>query len=105
MIALDEWLHTDILTLGMAADEARRRTALQVTYLRVHVVTPRDLTTTFSVPEAASEVRIHEIPSALPDAKRRRTFAMSYFGVSTGTPTASIDVTSGPTIARITSRS
>jgi hypothetical protein len=68
MIALDEWLHTDILTLGMAADEARRRTAPQVTYLRVHVLTPRDLTTTFSLPEAASEVRIHEIPAALPDA-------------------------------------
>jgi hypothetical protein len=68
MIALDDWLHADILTLGMAADEARRRRAPQVTYLRVHVVTPRDLATTVSVPEAAAEVRIHEIPASLADA-------------------------------------
>ena len=33
-----------------------------------------------------------------PDAKRSRTLAMSYFGVSTGTPTASIDVDVGLTM-------
>ena len=40
-----------------------------------------------------------------PDANRSRALAMSYFGVSTGTPTASIEATSDRTSARMMSRS
>jgi len=50
-------------------------------------------------------VRLAVMFAMQPDAKRRRTLAMSYFGVSTGTPTASIEVTSERTIARMISRS
>jgi hypothetical protein len=68
MIALQQWLNADILTLGMAADEARRRTSPQVTYLRVHVLNPSELTSAAPVPDAASEVRLHELPSSFVDA-------------------------------------
>jgi hypothetical protein len=40
-----------------------------------------------------------------PVENRRRAFAMSYLSVSTGTPTASIDVGSAFTSARMMSRS
>jgi aminodeoxyfutalosine synthase len=56
----------DVLTLGMAADEARRTLLpnASVTYLRVHDVKPEELAgeTAVTVPEAAAEVRLYELP-------------------------------------------
>jgi hypothetical protein len=63
-------LEADVLTLGMAADEARRAVmgTNVVTYLRVHVVRPADLASTLVLPAQASEVRLHETPDSLADA-------------------------------------
>ncbi len=63
-------LEADVLTLGMAADEARRAVmgTNVVTYLRVHVVRPADLASALVIPEQASEVRLHEAPESLDDA-------------------------------------
>src|SRR5262245_30854190 len=61
-----EMLNADVLTLGMAADEARRARlrGSVVTYVRVHTVTAGDLDASRAVPEAASEVRLYETPDA-----------------------------------------
>lgn len=66
----EQMLDADILTLGMAADEARRRGAAgsRVTYLRVHTVMPGDLLGGLAVPDAAAEVRLYETPATLDDA-------------------------------------
>ncbi len=60
----------DILTLGMRADEARRRTSPQprVWYQRVHVVRASDAPADVSIPDAASEVRILGTPPTLEEA-------------------------------------
>jgi aminodeoxyfutalosine synthase len=62
-----EMLTADVLTLGMAADEARR--ALPggnvVTYTRVHVVTDSEVRAATPIPAAASEVRLFETPETL----------------------------------------
>jgi aminodeoxyfutalosine synthase len=59
----------DVLTLGMAADEARRALLPDaiVTYLRVHEVKPEDLVseTDVTVPDAAAEVRTYVLPETL----------------------------------------
>jgi hypothetical protein len=67
---LAQLLETDILTLGMAADQARRSTlgSGRVTYLRVHVTTAAEIATGAPVPDAAAEVRLYEIPASLDDA-------------------------------------
>ena len=63
-------LDADVLTLGMAADEARRETLGNVvTYLRVHDVGAHgspsgDLT----VPSAAAEARLYTTPASLDEA-------------------------------------
>jgi hypothetical protein len=70
MTALETLLASDILTLGMAADEARRSvsSASIVTYLRVHTLALSDLHTEFVVPEAASELRLYELPPTVDEA-------------------------------------
>ncbi|HXG88649.1 MAG TPA: hypothetical protein VNJ02_09965 [Vicinamibacterales bacterium] len=69
MIDLEDSLATDILSLGMQADEARRALGGDVvTYMRVHVVTVADLTRGLTVPDEAAEVRLYELPSTLAEA-------------------------------------
>jgi hypothetical protein len=67
---LEQWLEADILSLGMAADEARQQgqTRAPVTYLRVHAMTAEQIAARLPVPDAAAEVRIHDLPSSLDDA-------------------------------------
>jgi len=64
---VQRWLADDILSLGMAADEARRGAAngKVVTYQRVHTVAPAELANGAEVPEAASELRLFELPDSL----------------------------------------
>jgi aminodeoxyfutalosine synthase len=63
-------LEADVLTLGMAADEARRAVTGSnlVTYLRVHVVKAVDVANPAAIPEPASEVRIYGTPLSFEDA-------------------------------------
>lgn len=70
MSDLQQMLDADVLTLGMAADEARRAQANGnvVTYLRVQVMTAADIRAGASVPEGAAEVRLHETPATLAEA-------------------------------------
>jgi hypothetical protein len=69
VIAPRQWLDADILTLGMAADEARRALGdAVVTYVRVHTLTAGELARAATVPEAASEVRLYETPDTLDEA-------------------------------------
>jgi 2-iminoacetate synthase ThiH len=57
----------DILTLGMQADEVRRRLlGSRVTYQRVHVVTASEFAE--AVPDAASEIRLMQAPVTMDDA-------------------------------------
>lgn len=70
---MNDWqqmLSADVLTLGMAADEARRAqpSGNRVTYLRVHVTSVDELRAGAAIPEAASEVRLHALPSSLEEA-------------------------------------
>jgi hypothetical protein len=67
---LQAWLTADILSLGMAADDVRRQVApdLVVTYSRVHTVSTAAMTSDSPIPDAASEVRIHELPATLDEA-------------------------------------
>ena len=60
----------DILSLGMRADECRRGRpdGGVVTYLRVHVMTAGELAGAGAVPDAAAEVRLHELPGTLDEA-------------------------------------
>ncbi len=62
-------LDADVLTLGMAADEARRAVSGSnvVTYLRVHVVRAAELPSAV-IPEQASELRVYDTPESLDDA-------------------------------------
>jgi hypothetical protein len=63
-------LGSDLLTLGMRADEARR--ALPegnvVTYTRVHVMTLEHLRGAITVPDAAAELRVYGTPESLGEA-------------------------------------
>ena len=68
MIEIEQWLEADILSLGMAADEARRRQGTEVTYLRVHSVVPSALAGDLLVPAEAAEVRLYELPAARDEA-------------------------------------
>ena len=63
----------DILSLGMRADEVRRaRTdGGVVTYLRVQVVSPYQITTALEIPPAAAEVRLPETPASMEEAIRQ----------------------------------
>ncbi|MEO8681866.1 MAG: hypothetical protein ABI665_22660 [Vicinamibacterales bacterium] len=59
---LDELAATDVLSLGMLADEVRRaRVGDHVTFVRVHELQPADA----AVPDAAGEVRLGELPATL----------------------------------------
>ncbi len=52
MSDLSSWMQADILSLGMAADEARRaRGGSVATYLRVHMLTAADAIAGTPVPE------------------------------------------------------
>jgi CofH/MqnC C-terminal region len=63
---LSSWMQADILSLGMAADEARRaRGGSVATYLRVHMLTAADAVAGTPVPREASEVRLTELPDSL----------------------------------------
>jgi hypothetical protein len=75
---LKQMLEADVLTLGMAADEARRAVTGTnvVTYLRVHVVAPRELEEPLVIPEHASEVRMYATPTSL-DAARTQVRALA----------------------------
>lgn len=66
MSDVQKWLAADILSLGMAADEARRAAANGriVTYQRVHIVAPAALANGMAIPDAASEVRLFELPDS-----------------------------------------
>ena len=57
---LQQWFAADILSLGMAADAARRASGAGsvVTYQRVHTVTADGIAAGEPVPDAASEVRL-----------------------------------------------
>ena len=70
MSGWQQMVNTDVLTLGMAADEARRAHAPDgvVTYVRVHAVSPADLAASASIPEAASEIRLYATPATLDEA-------------------------------------
>lgn len=68
MSDLSSWLKADILSLGMAADEARRALrGAATTYLRVHVVTGKDAVTA-EIPDGAAEIRVPALPESLEDA-------------------------------------
>lgn len=59
---LDELAATDVLSLGMLADEVRRaRIGDQVTYVRVHELDSSD----DAVPDVAREVRLVKLPDTL----------------------------------------
>jgi aminodeoxyfutalosine synthase len=59
---------TDILTLGMLADDVRRRAhGADTTYVRVHDVDLAAASDGVSVPRSAREVRAHGIWSSLPE--------------------------------------
>lgn len=70
MTDLQQMLETDVLTLGMAADQVRRAQpdGRVVTFVRVHTMTPVELATATAVPEAASEVRLYATPGSLDEA-------------------------------------
>lgn len=70
---MERWLQADILSLGMAADEARRQRGTEVTYLRVHVVTAADLVAGPMIPHEAAEVRLYEAPATLDEAVAQLT--------------------------------
>jgi len=62
---IDELAATDVLSLGMLADEVRRaRVGENVTFVRVHELRATEA----SVPEAAGEIRLVELPATLDDA-------------------------------------
>ena len=65
-----EMAHADLLSLGMAADDVRRRErpGNLVTYLRVHVLTAERLGNGEEVPAAAAEVRLYETPATIDEA-------------------------------------
>jgi hypothetical protein len=69
-MGFENFLREDILSLGMRADEARRKgaTASRVWYQRVHVLRAADVKGAFVVPEPATEVRLLDTPDALEDA-------------------------------------
>jgi aminodeoxyfutalosine synthase len=69
MMALDDMLASDVLTIGMRADEVRRRShGNVVTYLRVHTVHADEFHAETSFPDAAAEVRLYETPATLDEA-------------------------------------
>lgn len=70
MSGWEPMLSADVLTLGMAADEARRAqpSGQVVTYLRVHVMTPEQLVDSATVPGEAAEVRLYATPASLDEA-------------------------------------
>jgi hypothetical protein len=63
---IEKWFAADILSLGMAADTARRKSAAGtvVSYQRVHVATPASIATEEAVPEAAVEIRLYDLPES-----------------------------------------
>jgi hypothetical protein len=65
-----QMLDADVLTLGMAADHARRALTGSnlVSYLRVHVVQPAQLASPLVVPAHAAEVRLYGTPESLDEA-------------------------------------
>lgn len=67
---LNELLKEDILSLGMRADDARRRVVSYSTvqYQRVHVVPFTEVGEGLIVPDAASELRVMGTPASLPAA-------------------------------------
>ena len=72
MSGLASWLTADILSLGMAADEARRAARGGVaTYLRVHALRSAEITSGSDIPAEAREIRVHDLPASLDDAVDR----------------------------------
>jgi hypothetical protein len=68
-IDLTELARENILTLGIQADEARRKTvAARVYYQRVHTVHAQDLQNGVTIPEPASELRVLDTPESFEDA-------------------------------------
>ena len=68
MSDLSSWLKADILSLGMAADEARRAQRGGVaTYLRVHVLAAADAATA-TIPDEAVEIRVPNLPGSFDEA-------------------------------------
>ena len=70
MSGWEQMLSADVLTLGMAADEARRAqsTGQVATYVRVHEVTASELQANAVVPDVASELRLYVTPELLDEA-------------------------------------
>ena len=72
---------SDILALGVLADEARRAHAgATATYARVFELDVAGLTTPVVVPCAATEVRLRGVPASLPEALRAVEAARSWAG-------------------------
>ena len=68
MTDLSPWLKADILSLGMAADEARRTLrGAEATYLRVQVLAGSDAAAA-EIPAEAAEVRVPALPASLEEA-------------------------------------
>jgi aminodeoxyfutalosine synthase len=69
---LASWLTADILSLGMAADEARRAAHGGVaTYLRVYALGSTEIISACVIPAEAGEVRVHDLPASLAEAVDR----------------------------------
>jgi aminodeoxyfutalosine synthase len=70
MTGIDELLKEDILSLGMRADDLRRRapSGARVLYQRVHVVSLSDVRAGVSIPAAATELRLLGTPDTLDGA-------------------------------------
>lgn len=66
MSEMEKWLAADILSLGMAADAARRASSsgTVVSYQRVHVATAASVGAQDPIAEAATEIRIYELPES-----------------------------------------
>lgn len=81
MSEMEKWLAADILSLGMAADTARRQVPAGniVSYRRIHVATSAGVAAGEAVPDEASEIRLYELPEsrdeALAQLRAARTLA------------------------------
>jgi hypothetical protein len=67
---MEQWFAADILSLGMAADAARRKSpaGTVVSYQRVYIATPASITADEAVPDAATEIRLYDLPDAREEA-------------------------------------
>ena len=78
---LASWLTADILSLGMAADEARRSVRGGVTtYLRVHSVGSVAAPDAGDIPAEAGEIRVRDLPDSLDAAVKQIAMLRAHAG-------------------------